>query len=73
MLDFHQMFGGPASLGNITVNLNDDNSVNNVSSQYNYYLYNSVKLYLQMVVESATLFLLGFMEMKLMLMPSTQV
>ena len=45
MLDFHQMFGGPASLGNITVNLNDDNSVNNVSSQYNYYLYNSVKLY----------------------------
>ena len=45
MLDFHQMFGGPASLGNITVNLNDDNSVNNVASQYNYYLYNSVKLY----------------------------
>ena len=45
MLDFHQMFGGPASLGSITVNLNEDNSVNNVSSQYNYYLYNSVKLY----------------------------
>tara|TARA_Y100000991_G_C21974485_1_gene351382 strand:- start:3324 stop:5210 length:1887 start_codon:yes stop_codon:yes gene_type:complete len=45
MLDFHQMFGGQASPGNITVNLNEDNSVNDVSSQYNYYLYNSVKLY----------------------------
>tara|TARA_Y100001978_G_scaffold104565_1_gene93455 strand:+ start:3582 stop:5468 length:1887 start_codon:yes stop_codon:yes gene_type:complete len=45
MLDFHQMFGGQASPGNITVNLNEDNSVKDVSSQYNYYLYNSVKLY----------------------------
>ncbi len=45
MLDFHMMFGGAASLGDITVNLNEDNSVNNVQTQYTYYLYNSVKLY----------------------------
>jgi hypothetical protein len=45
MLDFHMMFGGAAALGDITVNLNDDNSVNNVQTQYTYYLYNSVKLY----------------------------
>ena len=37
------MFGGPASLGNITVDLNEDNSVKSVNSQYNYFLYNSVK------------------------------
>jgi hypothetical protein len=45
MLDYHQMFGGVAGLGNITVNLNADNSVNNVETQFTYYLYNSVKMF----------------------------
>ncbi len=45
MLEYHQMFGGASGLGNITVNLNNDNSVNNVDSQYTYYLYNSIKLF----------------------------
>ena len=45
MLDYQMMFGGEASLGDITVNLNVDNSVNSINSQYNYFLYNSVRLY----------------------------
>jgi len=45
MLDYHQMFGASSGLGEITVNLNADNSVGKIDSQYTYYLYDSVKLY----------------------------
>ena len=45
MLEYHQMFGGASGLGNITVNLNADNSVGSVNSQYTYYLYNSIKMF----------------------------
>jgi hypothetical protein len=45
MLEYHQMFGGASGLGNITVNLNADNSVGTVDSQYTYYLYNSIKMF----------------------------
>ena len=45
MLDYHQMFGASSGLGEITVNLNADNSVVKIDSQYTYYLYDSVKLY----------------------------
>jgi hypothetical protein len=45
MLEYHQMFGGASGLGNITVNLNADNSVGAVDSQYTYYLYNSIKMF----------------------------
>jgi hypothetical protein len=45
MLEYHQMFGGASGLGSITVNLNADNSVGAVDSQYTYYLYNSIKMF----------------------------
>jgi hypothetical protein len=45
MLEYHQMFGGASGLGSITVNLNADNSVGTVDSQYTYYLYNSIKMF----------------------------
>lgn len=45
MLEYHQMFGGASGLGSITVNLNADNSVGSVNSQYTYYLYNSIKMF----------------------------
>ena len=45
MLEYHQMFGVASGLGSITVNLNADNSVGTVDSQYTYYLYNSIKMF----------------------------
>ena len=45
LLEFHQMFGGAPDLGKITVQLDGDNSVDSVSFENNYYLYNSIRMF----------------------------
>jgi phage tail sheath protein FI len=45
LLDFHQMFGGAAAKGEITVQLEKGNSVNSVSFEKTYYLYDNIRMF----------------------------
>jgi phage tail sheath protein FI len=45
LLDYHQMFGGAADLGEITVELDKNFSVNSVGFANKYYLYNSIRMF----------------------------
>jgi phage tail sheath protein FI len=45
LLDYHQMFGGAADLGQISVELDKGLSVNSVEFQNKYYLYNSIRMF----------------------------
>lgn len=45
MLDYHQMFGGAANFGEITVKLDKSNSVDSVNFQNRYYLYDSIRMF----------------------------
>lgn len=45
MLDFVQIFGGAASLGEISVTLGKDNNVDSVGFENNYYLFNSIRMF----------------------------
>jgi phage tail sheath protein FI len=45
LLDYHQMFGGSPALGEITVQLDKDNSVNAVAFENTYYLYDSIRMF----------------------------
>lgn len=45
LLDYHQMFGGAASFGDITVKLDKSNSVDSVDFQNRFYLYDSIRMF----------------------------
>lgn len=45
LLDYHQMFGGAASFGDISVKLDKSNSVDSVDFQNRFYLYDSIRMF----------------------------
>jgi len=45
MLDYHSLFGGNFSLGNIEIKLDDNNSVDNIKFGNTRYLYDSIRLF----------------------------
>lgn len=45
LLDYHEMFGGNSGHGKVNVKINKDKSVNAVSFEKNYYLYNSIRMF----------------------------
>ena len=45
LLDYHQMFGGSSSFGEITVKLDKANSVETVNFQNRFYLYDSIRMF----------------------------